>query len=477
MKKALLALSVVLFLASTSSAQTNLGPRGPVAGAPELVAPEVTRELDAYAGQLSAIGSMEIGPMFTGSIESIQQTAQAEGPAIRREAARLMISAVARLIDERALMARGIPRPLATRLGVLALRAHTASRSDPKLSRLLDSIRHPEEAAPAKAPATAMKVVQRFKKGVFEVDWEGRNGVLKTIAEENEGRVQKAAGTALEEADIRTVSVPRVHGDWHVLDIPQSIAPEARAERAANKRFVFMEKAPGISIKTLIDNGHRLDQPAHVLAVVPELIEPEALARLKKAIRVLHEQGIAHGDLDPLNIHVNQSGGQTNFHIIDWEFGSTKARGKAKKDDRVQLGKAIDYLENNGFVGEPKKGGGTPMFAVMPFGGAAQSIAEFGERTIHGATLAGWAAYGGFFLATVAAIIAIASRYFRAITGETEPTTEELSRRFLVTGLLVIRCIATCALLVYVPFPANLIGAVLTHVGLGRAVRRVEGKA
>jgi hypothetical protein len=464
MKEALFALAAVLSLASAASAQTNLGPRGAVAGAPELVAPEVTQELEAYAGQLSAIGNTEIGPLFTGSIASIRDAAQAEGPAVRREAARLMAATVARVIDERALMARGVPRPLATRLGVLALRAHTASRTDPRLSRILDSIRHPEEAASAEAPPAEMKVIRTFKRGVFEVDWEGRSGVLKTIAEQDEGRVQRAAGEALEEAGAENVSVPKVYGDWHVLDAPKSVPPEARAARAANKRFVFMEKAPGISIKELMDNGGREEQPAHVLAAIPEPIEPGALARLKKAIRVLHEQGIAHGDLDPLNIFVHQSEGRTNFHIIDWEFGSTKAPGRTKKDDRVHLGKAIDYLERNGFVAEPKKGG-SPLFAFAPLGGIGHDIAEFGTGTIAGTPIATWGTLAGFALLSLATAWDLGAHFLKNIRKDTSNEDPETGRNLMGTTVMLLRYMIACGLLLAAPFPGNLLGAALTYVG------------
>ncbi|HEV3028579.1 MAG TPA: hypothetical protein VG457_13460, partial [Planctomycetota bacterium] len=344
-----------LLSASAARAQTDFGaPRGALLETPGAIAPDVVEELRSIAEPLASIDVSAGGTTLSDALEAIQRAAASDAAPHRRDAAALVLNIAARGVDERALLARRVPRPIVTRLSVVALRAHTAAKTDERLRRLLESIRaRPVESADA--PAPSMTILRTFKPGVFEADWQGRLGVLKAIAASDEGRVQGAARAALLGARIDAVKVPELYGDWHVLDVPKTIAKEAFESRKANMRFVWMEKVPGVSLAEILKHGRFDKQPPHVREALPEPIQPRVLVSLKRAFGALHDAGITHGDLDPLNLHLTQRDGETTIYVIDWGFGRTNSGGVAKKRDRIRVSRAVTFLESGGFVAEPEE--------------------------------------------------------------------------------------------------------------------------
>lgn len=193
--------------------------------------------------------------------------------------------------------------------------------------------------------------------------WDGEPVAVKLNANEDEPRIQRAAGDRLRAPDMSgRVSAPRIiaHGDG------ASFVDRATADPRKRRRF---EKADMEDEQGLVDPGspeyfrektYMLMEPLPEGAVslkdvlagraAPPLPLTESdLAALEGDVARLNAEGTFHGDLsNRSNILLAAEGGRLRFHIIDWD--SVPAERKGSLPDPEALATLRRELEAAGLV-------------------------------------------------------------------------------------------------------------------------------
>lgn len=196
-------------------------------------------------------------------------------------------------------------------------------------------------------PAGPVRILSQYgQKPVFRVDWGGMPAVAKLHVWPLEAAIQETAHGILSARRLERVSVPFVLGYG---TIPGDAPAPLKALSYTDTGLLLMPQAAGHRLHALdAANAGKDYDPTLAAAVRRKPLPNAALDELYQAFRALAGQGLAHGDVDPLNLIADFEQGRLT--LIDFHSAKLNADRRTLELEQRRLEALSEWLRRSGFV-------------------------------------------------------------------------------------------------------------------------------